>query len=151
VVILTGSGKAECAPVYRSVHGRGTPGMEAESFGDRCDWSCASLQPSVKDRLRRPLWAALGDPVGPEERIADLVRLSIERCADFGGVPVFYEVTSTHQHCYADFGSQLTCAGHRFSGEYGQSVDLVLRQISPAAVKVHPAAAGSALSVIPAR
>jgi hypothetical protein len=102
-------------------------------------------------RVNRSRSSSWGDPVGPEERIADLVRLSIERCADFGGVPVFYEVTSTHLHCYADFGSQLTCAGHRFSGEYGQSVDLVLGQSSPAAVKVHPAAAGSALSVIPAR
>jgi phosphatidylglycerol lysyltransferase len=43
-------------------------------------------------------WAALGDPVGPEERLTDLVRLFLERCADFGGVPVFYEVSRTHLH-----------------------------------------------------
>jgi phosphatidylglycerol lysyltransferase len=49
-------------------------------------------------------WAALGDPVGPEERLADVVRLFLERCADFGGSPVFYEVTSAHLHLYADFG-----------------------------------------------
>ena len=49
-------------------------------------------------------WAALGDPVGPEERLTDLVRMFLERCADFGGVPVFYEVTRTHLHRYADFG-----------------------------------------------
>ena len=49
-------------------------------------------------------WVALGDPVGPEDRIADLVRLFLERCADFGGIPVFYEVASTHLHHYADFG-----------------------------------------------
>ncbi len=49
-------------------------------------------------------WAALGDPVGPEERLTDLVRLFLERCADFGGVPVFYEVTGSHLHRYADFG-----------------------------------------------
>jgi phosphatidylglycerol lysyltransferase len=49
-------------------------------------------------------WAALGDPVGPEDRLTDLVRLFLERCADFGGVPVFYEVTSAHLHHYADFG-----------------------------------------------
>ena len=49
-------------------------------------------------------WAVLGDPVGPEERLTDLVRLFLERCADFGGVPVFYEVTRTHLHRYADFG-----------------------------------------------
>ena len=49
-------------------------------------------------------WAALGDPVGPEERLTDLVRLFLERCADFGGIPVFYEVTRAHLHRYADFG-----------------------------------------------
>ena len=49
-------------------------------------------------------WAALGDPVGPEERLTDVVRTFLERCADFGGVPVFYEVTRTHLHRYADFG-----------------------------------------------
>jgi phosphatidylglycerol lysyltransferase len=49
-------------------------------------------------------WVALGDPVGPEDRLTDLVRLFLERCADFGGIPVFYEVTRAHLHRYADFG-----------------------------------------------
>ena len=49
-------------------------------------------------------WAALGDPVGPPERIGTLVRLFLERCDDFGGVPVFYEVSSQHLHRYADLG-----------------------------------------------
>jgi phosphatidylglycerol lysyltransferase len=49
-------------------------------------------------------WVALGDPVGPEEQHADLVRRFLERSDDFGGVPVFYEVGKTHLHQYADFG-----------------------------------------------
>ncbi len=49
-------------------------------------------------------WAALGDPVGPPERIDVLVRLFLERCDDFGGIPVFYEVSSKHLHRYADVG-----------------------------------------------
>ena len=49
-------------------------------------------------------WAALGDPVGPPERLSLLVRLFLERCDDFGGVPVFYEVSSQHLHRYADVG-----------------------------------------------
>jgi len=32
------------------------------------------------------------------------VRLFLERCDDFGGIPVFYEVSSEHLHCYADVG-----------------------------------------------
>ena len=49
-------------------------------------------------------WVALGDPVGPDDRLNDLVRAFLERCDDFGGVPVFYEVSKTHLHRYADFG-----------------------------------------------
>jgi phosphatidylglycerol lysyltransferase len=49
-------------------------------------------------------WIALGDPVGPPEVIADLVRRFLERCDDFGGVPVFYGVTKAYLHHYADFG-----------------------------------------------
>ena len=49
-------------------------------------------------------WVALGDPVGPEDRFSELIRRFLERCDDFGGVPVFYEVSKTHLHRYADFG-----------------------------------------------
>ena len=37
-------------------------------------------------------WVALGDPVGPDEAVSGLIRQFLERCDDFGGVPVFYEV-----------------------------------------------------------
>jgi len=49
-------------------------------------------------------WVALGDPVGPEEAVSGLIRQFLERCDDFGGIPVFYEVGTTHLHRYADFG-----------------------------------------------
>jgi phosphatidylglycerol lysyltransferase len=49
-------------------------------------------------------WVALGDPVAPPEAIGGLVRRFLERCDDFGGVPVFYEVRADHLHAYADFG-----------------------------------------------
>jgi phosphatidylglycerol lysyltransferase len=49
-------------------------------------------------------WVALGDPVGPPERVGDLIRLFLERCDDFGGVPVFYEIAGTHLGRYVDFG-----------------------------------------------
>lgn len=49
-------------------------------------------------------WVALGDPVGPPDRLARLVRVFLERCDDFGGVPVFYEVGKEGLHRYADFG-----------------------------------------------
>ena len=49
-------------------------------------------------------WAALGDPVGPPERMGALIRLFLERCDDFGGVPVFYEISHEQLHRYADVG-----------------------------------------------
>ena len=49
-------------------------------------------------------WVALGDPVGPADRLPGLVREFLERCDDFGGVPVFYEICRSHMHVYADFG-----------------------------------------------
>ena len=49
-------------------------------------------------------WVALGDPVGPPDRIPELIRAFIERCDDFGGTPVFYEVGQENLHQYADFG-----------------------------------------------
>jgi phosphatidylglycerol lysyltransferase len=49
-------------------------------------------------------WIALGDPVGPANQTGALIRLFLERCDDFGGVPVFYEISSSHLYRYADVG-----------------------------------------------
>jgi phosphatidylglycerol lysyltransferase len=54
--------------------------------------------------VKRRTWVALGDPIGPEAKIGDLIRLFMERCDDFGGTPVFYEVGKEYLHRYADFG-----------------------------------------------
>jgi phosphatidylglycerol lysyltransferase len=49
-------------------------------------------------------WVALGDPVGPESEGPDLIRRFLERCDDFGGVPVFYEIGKARLHMYVDRG-----------------------------------------------
>lgn len=49
-------------------------------------------------------WVALGDPVGPESQFGGLIGRFLERCHDFGGVPVFYEIGKRYLHLYADFG-----------------------------------------------
>jgi phosphatidylglycerol lysyltransferase len=49
-------------------------------------------------------WVSMGDPVCPPERVQDMIRLFLERCDDFGGTPVFYEVGKNYLHHYADFG-----------------------------------------------
>jgi phosphatidylglycerol lysyltransferase len=76
-------------------------------------------------------WVAMGDPVGPLDRLNTVIRLFLERCDDFGGVPVFYEVKPAHLHRYADFGLTLVKIGEeakvdlqRFTLEGGQSARL---------------------------
>ena len=56
-------------------------------------------------------WVVLGDPVGPPDTRADLIRTFLERCDDFGGVPVFYEVGAAGLHLYADFGLRFVKIG----------------------------------------
>jgi phosphatidylglycerol lysyltransferase len=49
-------------------------------------------------------WVALGDPIGQADVRADLIRLFLERCDDYAGTPVFYEIKKDSLHLYADFG-----------------------------------------------
>jgi phosphatidylglycerol lysyltransferase len=49
-------------------------------------------------------WVALGEPVGNPDAAQGLIRAFIERCDDYGGVPVFYEIGPAHMHRYADLG-----------------------------------------------
>ena len=58
-------------------------------------------------------WAALGDPVGPPEVARDLIRRFLERCDDFAGTPVFYEVTTEYLHHFADFGLTFVKLGEK--------------------------------------
>lgn len=58
----------------------------------------------VMYRVQGRTWVALGDPIGPPDRLNEVIRLFLERCQDFGGVPVFYEVSKHWLHLYADFG-----------------------------------------------
>ena len=49
-------------------------------------------------------WVAMGDPVGADARLSDLIRRFLDRADDFGGAPVFYEIGPAHLHRYVDFG-----------------------------------------------
>jgi phosphatidylglycerol lysyltransferase len=49
-------------------------------------------------------WVAMGDPVGDPRAVTSLIHRFFERCDDYGGVPVFYQVSKDRLHQYADFG-----------------------------------------------
>ena len=83
-------------------------------------------------------WVTMGDPVGPPETMSDLIRLFLERCDDFDGIPVFYEVGKAHLHYYADFGLTFVKVGeearvdlHAFSltGPSGARYRQVIRRL----------------------
>jgi phosphatidylglycerol lysyltransferase len=66
-------------------------------FGDDGD---AFLMYAVQGRT----WVCMGDPVGEPRAVTGLIRRFVERCDDYGGVPVFYQVGKEKLHQYADFG-----------------------------------------------
>jgi phosphatidylglycerol lysyltransferase len=49
-------------------------------------------------------WVALGDPVGPPDVRAALIRSFLERCDDYAATPVFYQIRKDSLYQYADFG-----------------------------------------------
>ena len=73
-------------------------------LGDKALLFTADRTGFVMYGVQARTWVALGDPVGPDDRLAGLIREFLERCDDFGGVPVFYEISKTYMHLYADFG-----------------------------------------------
>lgn len=54
--------------------------------------------------VHRGTWVVLGDPVGEPAAATALLRRFLERCDDYGGVPVFYQATPAWLERYADFG-----------------------------------------------
>ncbi len=49
-------------------------------------------------------WVALGDPVGPEQEIPELLWKFHEMCDRHAGWTVFYEIERKHLHLYLDIG-----------------------------------------------
>jgi phosphatidylglycerol lysyltransferase len=76
--------------------------------------------------------------VGPPERLGQVIRMFLERCDDFGGVPVFYEIGREHLHRYADYGLAFVKLGEEarvdlrtftFDGAQGSRYRQVVRRL----------------------
>ena len=89
-------------------------------------------------------WVAMGDPVGDPAAATELIRRFLGRCDDFGGVPVFYQVTRERLHQYADFGLTFAKLGEeafvdlrRFTldGAHARPFRLVLNRFSRAGLR----------------
>jgi phosphatidylglycerol lysyltransferase len=95
-------------------------------------------------------WVAMGDPVGPPAEGEDLIRQFLERCNDFGGTPVFYQLMPDRLHRYVDVGLVSTKFGEdaivdlttlTFAGGRGKRFRQALRRLE---------AAGGCFEVVPA-
>jgi phosphatidylglycerol lysyltransferase len=83
-------------------------------------------------------WVAMGDPVGPPAEAEALIRRFLERCDDFGGTPVFYQVLPDHLFRYADAGLVCIKIGEdavvdltalTFAGQRGKRFRQALRRL----------------------
>jgi phosphatidylglycerol lysyltransferase len=54
--------------------------------------------------VRRRSWVALGDPVGPADRVEELLWAFRDLSDRYGGRPVFYDVGAEHLPLYLDIG-----------------------------------------------
>lgn len=67
----------------------------------------AFIMYSIEERS----WVAMGDPVGPDGELGELVWLYRELCARHDGWPVFYQVHAQHLPLYLDVGLALLKLG----------------------------------------
>ncbi len=83
-------------------------------------------------------WVAMGDPVGAAAAAPALIRSFLERAADFGGSPAFYEIGSVHLQRYAESGlaivklgeeARVDLAGVGIAGRRGARFRQALRRL----------------------
>ena len=101
-------------------------------------------------------WIVMGDPVGPDHAVPGLIRQFLERCDDYGGIPVFYEVGPAYLHHYADAGltfvrlgedARVDLAAFTLQGGRGSRFRQALRRLerARASFRVVPSGAVSTL------
>jgi phosphatidylglycerol lysyltransferase len=104
-------------------------------------------------------WVALGDPVAPMECTPELIRLFLERCDDFDGRPVFYQVRKENLHCYADLGLSFIKLGEealvpldRFNldGAPGKPLRKVLHRVERGGARFRIIAREQVVALLPA-
>jgi phosphatidylglycerol lysyltransferase len=95
---------AELADARRVIATEGAARPDLGQSGDRALLFDAARSAFVTYVVRGRSWIALGDPVGPAAAAAELIRSFIDHATDFGGVPVFYQVSPAHLASYADAG-----------------------------------------------
>ena len=63
--------------------------------------------------IERRSWIAMGDPVGPKDEWPELIWQFYERCNEYGGWAVFYEIAHQNLFYYVDMGLSLLKLGEQ--------------------------------------
>ncbi len=102
---------------------------------------------------------ALGDPVGPREQAAPLIRRFLELCDASGRVPVFYQVRGDHLPLYGELGlkvvklgeeARVDLAAFTLAGGHWSKIRQNLRRLERAGVTCRVVAAAETPAMIDA-
>ena len=80
-------------------------------LGDKSFLFSASGKSFIMYAVEGRSWVALGDPVGREEEMPELIWRFRELCDKHSGWPVFYEIDAPHLYLYLDLGLTLLKLG----------------------------------------
>ena len=69
-------------------------------------------------------WVALGEPIGPTSEAEGLVAQFLERCDDYGGLPVVYQASKDWLHVFTDYGLTFVTLGRGRAGVPAALFDL---------------------------
>ena len=103
-------------------------------------------------------WIVMGDPVGPDHAVPGLIRQFLERCDDYGGIPVFYEVGPAYLHHYADAGltfvrlgedARVDLAAFTLQGGRGSRFRQALRRLERARASFRVVPSGAVSTLLP--
>jgi phosphatidylglycerol lysyltransferase len=79
--------------------------------GDKCLMFSENRKAFLMYGVEGRSWVALGDPIGPEEEIGELLWKFREQCDQLGAWPVFYLVSEEYLRFYLDLGLSLLKLG----------------------------------------
>jgi phosphatidylglycerol lysyltransferase len=108
MVIPAEAERVEAAALARA---SSTPGGPLVLLGDQALLWNPPRTACLMYGVRGHTWVALGDPIGPSSAAEGLVEQFLERCDDYGGLPVVYQASKDWLHVFTDYGLTFVTLG----------------------------------------
>ncbi len=100
--------RAEAAALARATS---TPGGPLVLLGDQALLWNPARSACLMYGVHGHTWVALGEPIGPTSEAEGLVAQFLERCDDYGGLPVVYQASKDWLHVFTDYGLTFVTLG----------------------------------------